>query len=558
MSRANVAAVVFLGVALSIIGCGGESADGRNGFRVEGTEAGDCEDNADNDADGLFDCDDPGCAGSSVCVAEVDGGTSGIGGNAGTGGVGGMGGDAGAGGMSGMGGQGGMAGMAGMGGMAGQGGTAGSAGGAGAGGSVGAGGTGGGVLCAGVDCEDGNECTVDTCDPVDGACVHTDVTDGTTCDFGGFPGVCAAGVCEDAMLCSDAVTRCDDSNPCTTDTCDPTFGDCSNDPANEGGTCDFGGLPGVCTAGVCEDAMLCADAATRCDDANLCTADSCDPMDGQCGYTNVTDGTSCDLGGLPGVCRAGACDCAVIMCPDGRSYGCGDCLDNDGDGLADDQDPECLGPCDNTEGPILLSGGPGETGNQCGADCYFDMGNGSGSSDCHWDRGCDPLEPKDQCPYDPTFVGNLNYCPDVQPAACEDGCAAITPNGCDCFGCCTFPELEGMAPDGGDGYVFLGSVSDAAGTCTLATVTDPDLCRPCTPAGNCLNTCERCEICLGKPDIPEDCFPGTGGSGGSGGMGGSGGGERCPDGKQVCGLPGDDPCPGGSFCLTGCCTIVVQ
>ena len=72
---------------------------------------------------------------------------------------------------------------------------------------------------------------------------------------------------------------------------------------------------------------------------------------------------------------------------------------------------------------------------------------------------------------------------------------------------------------------------------------------------------ERCEICLGKPDIPADCFPGTGGSGGmsgGGGSGGSDGGARCPVGKQACGLPGDDPCAGGSFCLTGCCTVVVE
>jgi hypothetical protein len=174
------------------------------------------------------------------------------------------------------------------------------------------------------------------------------------------------------------------------------------------------------------------------------------------------------------------------------------------------------------------------------------VGNGSGSDECHWDRRCDPLEPKDQCPYDPSFVGDLNYCPDVQPAACEDGCAAITPNGCDCFGCCTFPELSG-------GYVFLGSQTAGEGTCTLADLNDPALCRPCTPAGSCLNTCERCEVCLGKPTIPADCFPG------SGGTGGSGGGDRCPIGKQACGLAGDEPCQPGSFCLTGCCTeIIVQ
>jgi len=45
-----------------------------------------------------------------------------------------------------------------------------------------------------------------------------------------------------------------------------------------------------------------------------------------------------------------------------------------------------------------------------------------------------------------------------------------------------------------------------------------------------------------------------GGSGGTGGTGG--GGERCPVGKQECGLVGDDPCVAGSFCLTGCCTEI--
>lgn len=274
---------------------------------------------------------------------------------------------------------------------------------------------------------------------------------------------------------------------------------------------------------------------------------------------NLGTGGSTGTGGAGGIVAG----CFPALCPDGNSYGCGDCIDNDGDGLVDDQDPECLGPCDGTEGPILLTGTPGQTGNQCGADCYFDRGNGSGSGECKWDRRCDPLEPKDGCTYDETLIGASNYCPDTQPALCESGCGQLTPNGCDCFGCCTFPELNG-------GYVFLGSYMGNEGTCTLADLSNPDLCRPCTPAGNCLNTCERCEICLGKPTIPADCFGGTGGSSGSGGTSGSGGASgtggsggssgslRCPVGKQECGLPGDAPCPAGTFCLTGCCTNAVQ
>lgn len=243
--------------------------------------------------------------------------------------------------------------------------------------------------------------------------------------------------------------------------------------------------------------------------------------------------------------------CSPVLCPDGNSYGCGDCIDNDGDGVADDKDPECLGPCDDTEGPILLTGTPGETGNQCGADCYFDRGNGSGSGECQWHRECDPLNPKDGCSYPPSPSVERNICLADQPEGCEDSCGLLTPNGCDCFGCCTFPELNG-------GYVFLGSFEGNEGTCTLNDINDPELCRPCTPAGNCLNECGRCELCLGKTEIPADCFPGAGGAGGMAGAGGAGGAPdlRCDPGVQACGLPGDPPCEAGGFCLTGCCIIV--
>ena len=42
-------------------------------LRIEGAEGGDCSDEADNDQDGLFDCDDEGCTDSPACdVVEVD------------------------------------------------------------------------------------------------------------------------------------------------------------------------------------------------------------------------------------------------------------------------------------------------------------------------------------------------------------------------------------------------------------------------------------------------------------------------------------------------------
>lgn len=49
------------------------------------------------------------------------------------------------------------------------------------------------VCCtSSTDCDDGNECTVDTCG-ADGLCTNTNVMDGTSCNSGS--GTCTAGVC---------------------------------------------------------------------------------------------------------------------------------------------------------------------------------------------------------------------------------------------------------------------------------------------------------------------------------------------------------------------------
>lgn len=51
------------------IACGDKDDSGR---LWEGRTPGECSDAADNDGDGLFDCDDPDCAGASSCEAEGD------------------------------------------------------------------------------------------------------------------------------------------------------------------------------------------------------------------------------------------------------------------------------------------------------------------------------------------------------------------------------------------------------------------------------------------------------------------------------------------------------
>jgi len=62
MSRAL--SVLFALAPLSLVSCG-EKVD--TALEHEGDDAGECSDDADNDRDGLFDCDDPDCAGASSC-----------------------------------------------------------------------------------------------------------------------------------------------------------------------------------------------------------------------------------------------------------------------------------------------------------------------------------------------------------------------------------------------------------------------------------------------------------------------------------------------------------
>lgn len=254
-------------------------------------------------------------------------------------------------------------------------------------------------------------------------------------------------------------------------------------------------------------------------------------------------------GGAPWRCYPFACD--------GRFTECGDCIDNEpADGLVDSHDRDCLGPCDNTEGPVLLAGVGGEGGGPCKSDCYFDWGNGSGNDDCYWDHTCDPLsvapsfDPEGpDCEYDPDNVGSRD-CPMTQSDTCYAECRPLTPNGCDCFGCCTFDEIADRPASEGGAHVWIGSVVEGTndGTCTLDDVTDVTRCRPCTPTGGeCYNACERCELCIGRTELPPDCFETPDGGTPP---------PRCTNGEQPCGLATDPDCPMSYYCLSGCCVTI--
>ncbi len=71
------------------------------------------------------------------------------------------------------------------------------------------------------DCDDGNPCTSDGCDPTTG-CTHVPVADGTVC---GDQNVCdGAETCRAGTCRREAALDCDDTDPCTLDTCVPMSG----------------------------------------------------------------------------------------------------------------------------------------------------------------------------------------------------------------------------------------------------------------------------------------------------------------------------------------------
>jgi len=147
------------------------------------------------------------------------------------------------------------------------------------------------------DCDDGVECTTESCDDVTGVCVreanHEVCGDGVFCN--GVEACTASGCvtgaapsCEDEIFCTidycdaeiDACVNytehlyCDNGYFCDgTEVCSPELGCVYGEPACEGGTCDE--YYDVCI-GVCGDGFL--DPGEACDDGNTTPGDGCDEL----------------------------------------------------------------------------------------------------------------------------------------------------------------------------------------------------------------------------------------------------------------------------------------
>src|SRR5690606_36187535 len=152
---------------------------------------------------------------------------------------------------------------------------------------------------------------------------------------------------------------------------------------------------------------------------------------------------------------------------------------------------------------------------------------------------CDPLNPGENWGGSSCSYNEANASIDCQASfddqyavrtGCQDNCEYRTPNGCDCFGCCAFPT--DAEPDR---HLLIGSRVDRRTnqfTCTYEDAVKPgrsEFRQACTPVDSCYKGCARCQVCLGKNELPDDCTaPEVG--------------DRCAEGQQTCGLAGDEPC----------------
>ncbi len=305
-----------------------------------------------------------------------------------------------------------------------------------------------------LDCDDGNVCTLDICDKVTG------------CVFQAIPGFCddlnectSDDQCLGGACVGVGTLKCDDNNSCTLDTCEPNGG-CSNKPlettCNDGNPCTLNDL---CFAGECQ-----AGTDMNCSDGNPCTDDSCD-VTGTCVHapneSACSDGNACTLGDL---CVEGKCS----------STGMADCDDGN----------QCTADwCDVLTGCLHEpKEGPCEDGNLCtlGDTCINAFCSGSGGAiNCDDGNLCtvDVCDPQVGCSFQDA-IGD-----------CDDS------NGCTVNDVCSKGKCLGVAADCDDNSVCTDDSCTPLEGCIHTTNT-----KKCNDGDACTNFDECLDgACLGEP-----------------------------------------------------------
>lgn len=404
---------------------------------------------------------------------------------------------------------------------------------------------------AGNDCDDGNPCTNDGCDLVTRQCVYTNnnlpCSDGDLCTTGD---VCVSGGCVSGLP-----TICDDSNPCTIDSCSKSTG------------CIF--MPKVCNdSDPCTDDSCnldngdCVFKPVDCNDLNLCTADSCDPVTGSCLHfpINCDDGDVCTDDGCYGQTgcthehNTAACDdgnvctgsdaCSAGFCVGGPPIDC-----SDGDRCTIDS-------CDPVSGCLhQVTTGACDDGDACTVDencadgtcsrgiaVVCDDDNFCTTDSCDSATGCVFVNTTDSCDDgDACTVGDVcagGECAGVLPLDCDDG-NVCTDDGCDPeTGCFHVNNASGCE----DGTLCTGPDTCVAGKCVSGPVVncnDGNVCTndSCSPTLGCVHVnttgpCHDGDLCT----TPDKCFRGACVSGPA---------ADCDDGNECT----DDSCDSAIGCV---------
>ncbi len=290
-------------------------------------------------------------------------------------------------------------------------------------------------------------------------CGNNEIDQGETCDDGGLIGGdgCSAQCQSEGCIAETpgypAVPLCDDGDECTADTCNGTLGVCEHT-----GGCDDGI---DCTVDTCNGAAcVFTPSDASCDDGNVCTAGSCSTVAG-CQQSDLTgpcdDGLFCNgtdtcSAGICGVhagdpCTGGAecadtCDETSDTCFTLSGTACTDdgepCTNDECDGAGACAHPPNAASCDDglfCNGADNCSGGSCSThaGDPCvgGAECRATCNEGSGG--CLDPPGTACTEDGNPCTDDVCDVSggcshldNGVVCDDGDLCTVTDQCAAAT------------------------------------------------------------------------------------------------------------------------------------
>jgi probable HAF family extracellular repeat protein len=295
-------------------------------------------------------------------------------------------------------------------------------------------------------CDDGDPCTIDSCNARTG-CAHEPAPAGTTCDDG--DACTTASQCQAGLCVATAALDCSDDDPCTSERCDATVGCVRGDEPN-GTACDDGSLctqVDWCQGGACVGAM-----PVVCRALDQChVAGTCDPDSGACSNPIAPANTACSDGSVCTTddrCVAGACVGAALGCDDGdpctldgcdAKVGCVNSVAPDNTPCGDND------PCTTTT--ACIDGG-------CVATAYLvcDDGNPCTTDACEARVGCvtQPVEDGVSCADDDLCTTGERCVAGAcrgQVAGCEDKGECFEAEGCNAVtGACEYAELPGDIP----------------------------------------------------------------------------------------------------------------